>query len=547
MSASLIERTPSAYDYPLLIKHLLHTPLVAAPDEEIVYRDLSRYTYRTLIQRIGRLANGLTALGVSPGETIAVMDWDSHRYLECFFAIPMMGAVLQTVNIRLSPEQILYTLNHAGAQVLLCHHDFVPLLEALKPNLQTVQTVILLSDGEVAERPLDGLTVAAEYEDLLARSPEHFTFPDFDENTRATTFYTTATTGDPKGVYFSHRQLVLHTLALLGTFSSAAERERFHRGDVYMPITPMFHVHAWGFPYVATAVGVKQVYPGRYMPDTLMSLIKQEHVTFSHCVPTILQMLLTSPGANEMDWSGWKVVIGGSALPKGLAKLALDKGIDVFGGYGLSETGPALSIAQLKPGMTSLPADTQLEYLTKAGLPFQLVDLRIVDERMHDVPHDGKSSGEVVVRAPWLTQGYLHDPTNSEELWRGGYLHTKDIGTIDPEGYLRITDRIKDVIKSGGEWISSLVIEDLISQYPGVSEVAVIARPDEKWGERPLALIVLKDESKVTEREIQAHVSEWVERGVISKWAVPEVRFVASLDKTSVGKLDKKVMRQKYC
>ena len=546
MSASGIEHTPSAYDYPLLIKHLLHTPLVVAPDQEIVYRDISRYTYRTLHQRIGRLASGLAALGVRPDDTVAVMDWDSHRYLECFFAIPMMGAVLQTVNIRLSPEQILYTLNHAGAQVLLCHHDFVPLLEALKPNLQTVHTVILLSDGEAAERPPAGLTVAAEYEDLLARSPEHFTFPDFDENTRATTFYTTATTGDPKGVYFSHRQLVVHTLAALGTLASPAERQRFHRGDVYMPITPMFHVHAWGIPYVATAMGIKQVYPGRYLPETLLSLIKREKVTFSHCVPTILHMLLTSPGASDVDWSGWKVIIGGSALPKGLAKLALDMGIDIFAGYGLSETCPVLSMAQLKPSMTELDADMQLEYLTKAGLPVQLVDLRIVDEQMQDVPHDGKASGEVVVRAPWLTQGYLHDPANSEELWRGGYLHTKDIGTIDPEGYLRITDRIKDVIKSGGEWISSLVIEDLISQYPGVSEVAVIARPDEKWGERPLALIVLKGQSKVTEQEIQAHVSDWVERGIISKWAVPEVRFVDNLDKTGVGKLDKKVMRQKY-
>jgi fatty-acyl-CoA synthase len=546
MSASLIERTPSAYDYPLLIKHLLHTPLVLAPDQEIVYRDSSRYTYRTLHQRIGRLASGLAALGVRPGHTVAVMDWDSNRYLECFFAIPMMGAVLQTVNIRLSPEQILYTLNHAGAQVLLCHHDFVPLLEALKPNLSTVQTVILISEGEAAQRPAAGLAVAAEYEDLLARSQEQFTFPDFDENTRATTFYTTATTGTPKGVYFSHRQLVLHTLAALASLSSPAEHQRLHRGDVYMPITPMFHVHAWGIPYVATAMGIKQVYPGRYLPETLLSLIKREKVTFSHCVPTILHMLLTSPGASIMDWSGWKVIIGGSALPKGLAKLALDKGIDIFAGYGLSETCPILSIAQMKPGMSQLDADTQLDYLTKAGVPIQLVDLRIVDEQMQDVPHDGKASGEVVVRAPWLTQGYLHDPANSEELWRGGYLHTKDIGTIDPEAYLRITDRIKDVIKSGGEWISSLVIEDLISQYPGVSEVAVIARPDEKWGERPLALIVLKGESKVTEQEIQAHVSAWAQRGIISKWAVPDVRFVDSLDKTSVGKLDKKVMRQKY-
>ena len=549
MSASLIERTPSAYDYPLLIKHLLHTPLATAPEQEIVYRDICRYTYRTLHQRINRLASGLSGLGVRPGDTVAVMDWDSHRYLECYFAIPMMGAVLQTVNIRLSPAQILYTLNHARADVLLCHTDFLPILDSIKDRLETVKLFVVLSDGgSNAQVPSSSINFAAEYEQLLTGGTEDFDFPDFDENTRATTFYTTATTGDPKGVYFSHRQLVVHTLVTLGTLASPAVGQCFHRGDVYMPITPMFHVHAWGFPYVATAMGAKQVYPGRYMPETLLSLIKQEKVTFSHCVPTILQMLLTSPGASDVDWSGWKVVIGGSALPKGLAKLALDKGIDVFGGYGLSETCPVLSIAQLKPGMTKLDANTQLEYLTKAGLPVQLVDLRIVDEHMHDVPHDGKTSGEVVVRAPWLTQGYLHDPANSEELWRGGYMHTKDIGNIDPEGYLLITDRIKDVIKSGGEWISSLAIEDIISQHSGVSEVAVIAIPDPKWGERPLALIVLKEESRgtVTEEHIRAHVKVWAEQGVISKWAVPEIRFVDKLEKTSVGKLDKKVMRQMH-
>jgi fatty-acyl-CoA synthase len=280
----------------------------------------------------------------------------------------------------------------------------------------------------------------------------------------------------------------------------------------------------------------------------LLTLIQQEHVTFSHCVPTILHMMLTSPASRHIDLSGWKVIIGGSALPTGLAKLAMDRGIDVFSGYGMSETGPFMSLAQLKPGMTELDADQELEYRTRTGLPMQLVDLRIVDEQMHDVPRDGKASGEVVVRAPWLTQGYLNDPANAENLWRGGYLHTDDIGTIDPEGYLLITDRIKDVVKSGGEWISSLVLEDIISQYPGVSEVAVIGIPDEKWGERPLALVVLKQESVgvVTDRHIQAHVKAWAERGVISKWAVPDVRFVDSLEKTSVGKLDKKVLRQKH-
>jgi fatty-acyl-CoA synthase len=305
MSASLIEHTPSAYDYPLLIKHLLHTPLAAAPEQEIVYRDISRSTYRMLRQRIGRLASGLAGLGVKPGDTVAVMDWDSHRYLECYFAIPMMGAVLETVNIRLSPEQILYTINHARADVILCLTDFLSLLDAIKDHLETVKTCVLLSDGgDAAEHARSSVAFAAEYEDLLASSAEDFDFPDFDENTRATTFYTTGTTGTPKGVYFSHRQLVLHTLAVLGSLASTPEHQRFHRGDVSMPITPMFHTHAWGLPYVATALGARQVYPGRYQPDTLLTLIQQEHVTFSHCVPTILHMMLMSPASRHIDLSG---------------------------------------------------------------------------------------------------------------------------------------------------------------------------------------------------------------------------------------------------
>ncbi len=258
MSASLIERTPSAYDYPLLIKHLLHTPLATAPEQEIVYRDKSRYTYRTLRQRIGQLASGLASLGLRPGDTVAVMDWDSHRYLECFFAIPMMGAVLQTVNFRLSPDQILYTLNHAGADFILCHTDLLPILDSIKDRLETVKTFVWLSDESgVAEHPSSPLAFAAEYEDLLAKSSEHLDFPDFDENTRATTFYTTGTTGNPKGVYYSHRQLMLHTLAVLGTLASSVAHQRLHRGDVYMPLTPMFHVHAWGIPYMTTALGIK--------------------------------------------------------------------------------------------------------------------------------------------------------------------------------------------------------------------------------------------------------------------------------------------------
>jgi fatty-acyl-CoA synthase len=541
---SSIESTPSAYTYPLLIKQLLHTPLAAAPNQEIIYRDAKRYTYRVLRQRIGQLATGLASLGVSPGDTVAVMDWDSHRYLECYFAIPMMGAVLETINIRLSPEEILYTLNHAGASVVLCSTDFIPILEKIKDRLDTAQTFVMISDTGAS--PSSSIKFIAEYEELLAKSSANFSFPDFDENTRATTFYTTGTTGKPKGVYFSHRQIVLHTLSALGTLASAATQQRFHREDVYMPMTPMFHVHAWGLPYVATAMGVKQVYPGRFDPANFLSLIQQEKVTFSHCAPTPLHMLLTHPAASKTDLSGLKLIIGASALTKGLAKQALDRGIDIFTGYGMSETCPIMALAQLKSSLSTPDGDWELEYRTRTGLPALLVDLRIVDDEMQDVPHDGKASGEVVARAPWLTQGYLNDPLNSELLWREGYLHTNDVATIDPEGYLQIVDRTKDVIKSGGEWISSLAIENIISQYPGVSEVAVIARPDEKWGERPLALVIVTDKSKIIEQDIQAYVKISVDQGIISKWAVPDVRFVDTLAKTSVGKLDKKLLRQIY-
>ena len=538
---------PDAYAYPLLIKHLLHTPLAHAPEQEIVYRDLRRYSYRTLRERIARLANALAGLGVKPGDTVAVMDWDSHRYLECFFAVPMMGAVLQTVNVRLSPEQVLYTLNHAGAAVLLCNAEFAPLLAAIKDKLETVRHFMVLSDGHAP--PELPVAVAGEYEAALAASPDDYAFEDFDENTRATTFYTTGTTGLPKGVWYTHRHLVLHTLALLATFGSAARQGRFHRDDVYMPITPMFHVHAWGLPYAATLLGTKQVYPGRYAPDVLLGLIRKEGVTFSHCVPTILQMLLACPAIQETDLRNWKVVIGGSALPRGLAKAALDRGIDVFAGYGMSETCPVLTLAHLAASALEDTPEQQLATRVRTGLPIPLVDLRVVDGSMRDLPHDGAAAGEVVVRAPWLTRGYWRNPEASAQLWGGGYLHTGDIGNIDARGYLQVTDRIKDIIKSGGEWVSSLQLEDIISQHEAVSEVAVIGVRDERWGERPLPIIVPKPAfvGRVGQDQIRAFVQGFADKGAISKYAVPErVLFVDALEKTSVGKLNKKAMRQKY-
>ncbi|MBB5465010.1 fatty-acyl-CoA synthase [Paraburkholderia sp. CI2] len=546
MQDAVQDSTPSNHAYPLLIKHLLHTPFAQAPDQEIVYRGQLRMTYTTLQERIARLANGLDGLGVRHGSTVAVMDWDSHRYLECYFAVPMMGAVLQTVNVRLSPAEIVYTINHAGAEVLLVHTDFLPVLETIKDQLEKVRIFVRIDEPD-SDACAHAIPFATEYEAMLAASATHYDFPDFDENTRATTFYTTGTTGLPKGVYFSHRQLVLHTITLMAALASPVSGQRFHRGDVYMPLTPMFHVHAWGMPYIATVLGAKQVYPGRYMPDRLVQLVRDEGVTFSHCVSTILHMLLNCPEGKSVDFSKWKIVIGGGALPHGIARAALERGIDVFAGYGMSETCPVLSLAQLQPRSEPLDLDEEVRLRCKTGLPVPLVDLRIVNDNMEDVVHDGKAYGEIVARAPWLTQGYLNNPEASEQLWAGGYLHTQDIANIDTTGNLQITDRIKDVIKSGGEWISSLEIESLISLHPDVSEVAVIGIKDEKWGERPVALVVLKENGRITEDEIRQHVLQFSHTGQISKYAVPQtVKFVDALEKTSVGKMNKKWLREQF-
>lgn len=540
-----IPKTASADAYPLLIKQLLHTPMVWAPDQEIVYRDRVRLSYRAFRERVGRLASALAALGVKPGDTVAVMDWDSHRYLEAYFAVPMMGAVLHHINVRLSPEQVLYTMNHAEDGVVLVHTDFLPLIAALRSRLDTASHLVLMTDdGEPGELPVP---FEGEYEELLAAADPGYVFPDFDENTRATTFYTTGTTGLPKGVYFSHRQLVLHTLGLIAGLSTPALHCRVHNGDVYMPLTPMFHVHAWGVPYMMTLLGVKQVYPGRYEPAMIGRLLATEGVTISHCVPTILQMLVASPAVQQLDLSNWKVIIGGSSLTSSLAKAALDLGIDVITGYGMSESCPLLSLSHMTPDMADWPEEEQIRVRTSTGRPVPLVDLRLWDGEGNELPRDGKSQGEIVARAPWMTQGYFKNSEASEELWRGGYLHTGDIATQDERGYLKIVDRLKDVIKTGGEWISSLDLEEIIVSHPAVAEAAVIGVPDPKWGERPAAFVVARpgQEDQLSEKVIQEHVAGYAEKGVIPKYGIPDrVLIVEELPKTSVGKLDKKKLRE---
>ena len=537
-------RPADHHPYDLTIRRLFEAPVLDDPGQEIVYRGQVRLTYRQFRERVHRLAGALAALGVKPGDTVAVMDYDSHRYLEAYYAVPMMGAVLHTINVRLSPEQIAYTIDHAEDDVILVHADFLPILEAIRGRTEPRPLVVLVDDA----KPSTSLALAGEYEELLAAAPARFAFPELPEETRATTFYTTGTTGHPKGVYFSHRQLVLHTLGAC-TALATARHCTFRQGDVYMPITPMFHVHAWGVPYIATMLGVKQVYPGRYVPDVLLSLIDKEKVTFSHCVPTILHMLLKATGSEKVDLSRWKVLIGGASMPRALAQAAAARGIDASAGYGMSETCPILSIAFLDEGDLAAPPAEQTDLRCRTGRTLPLVQVRVADEQGVDQPRDGRATGEIQVRAPWLTQGYLKDAKASDKLWAGGWLHTGDVAWRDARGYLKITDRTKDVVKVGGEWISSLELEDALLTHAGVGEVAVIAMPDAKWGERPLALVVPKPEAagKLTEKELHHHIHDLVHRGALNKQVVvAAVKFVDAIDKTSVGKVNKVALRQKH-
>ena len=542
IETKIIPPAAGAYAYPLLIKQLLLSGVRYEPGREIVYADKLRYSYQTLNKRIRRLANALTAAGVKAGDTVALLDWDSHRYLECFFAVPMIGAVLHTVNIRLSAEQVLFTMNHAEDDLVLVHDDFLPLVEQLQGQLTTVKGYLQLTDETAAETCLP---VVGEYEHLLAEAADQYAFPDFDENSVATLFYTTGTTGDPKGVYFTHRQLVLHTLNAVGTLGAYQGLPLLRSDDVYMPITPMFHVHAWGVPYVATLMGLKQVYPGRYEPNRLVQLYREEKVTFSHCVPTILQMILNCEAGKHSRFDGWKMLLGGSALTLGIASEASARGIQVHSGYGMSETCPVLCTTYLRADDLQQPMQDQLATRIKTGVPVPMVDLKIIDAEGNDVPHDGEALGEIVVRAPWLTQGYLKEPQKGAELWQGGWLHTGDMASIDARGGVEIKDRIKDVIKTGGEWISSLELESLISEHPAVMSVAVVGIVDEQWGERPMALVVCEPGHYLDRKLLEAHLQTFVERGRINKWAIPkQFKFVTEIPKTSVGKINKKLIRE---
>jgi fatty-acyl-CoA synthase len=464
-----------------------------------------------------------------------------------YFGIPGSGAVLHTINPNLAQENVLYTIQHAEDEILIFHEDFLQLVEQIRDQLPNIRTFIVITeDPNSAGIPGADLS----YEELLDLSPPLPELPEFSEDTQATLSYTTGTTGQPKGVYFSHRQLVLHTFAGWGSTAMFGNDGGLSKHDVYMPLTPMFHVHAWGVPYVATVFGLKQVYPGRYDYDLILRLIREEGASFSHCVPTILRQVLDAAESHGQDLAGWKVIIGGARLTKGLAMAAQKLGVQITAGYGLSESCPFLTLASLRTYMENdWSEDAQLEIRVKTGFPMPLVKCRVVGSDGIDVPMDGEHAGEIVLRSPWLTEGYYKDSERSEQLWSGDWMRTGDVANVDQNGYIQIVDRMKDIIKSGGEWIVSLELENLLSLHEDVFEAGVIGIPDEKWGERPLAVISTKEGAKVdvTAEVLQSHLAKFVSDGQIAKWAIPErFEFMDQLPKTSVGKIDKNELRRQF-
>jgi fatty-acyl-CoA synthase len=535
------------HDYQLLLKHVLETGISWSPNQEVIYRDKFQYTYEDMYRRVLSLAAVLQNLDIQQGTKVGVIEWDSHRYLEMYFAIPGIGAVLHTINPNLSPENVIFTVDHAEDRVLIFNQDFLPIVEKIRERVPSIETYIMISESD---QKSDESWIVGDYDLLVNAETGLEELPDFDENAQATLSYTTGTTGRPKGVYFSHRQLVLQTYAGWGSMATLGNYGGLGKHEVYMPLTPMFHVHAWGFPYVATTFGWKQVYNGRYDPETAIKMFKQHNVTFSHCVPTILQMILNHPAAQGVDFSGWKIIIGGARLTKGLAMDAEKRGIQVTGAYGLSETCPLLTLALLKPDMeTEWNEEDQLDRKIKTGVAMPLVKTRVITPAGDDVDWNGEETGEIVVRAPWLTPEYYKDHERSDELWAGGWMHTGDVANVDEHGYIQIVDRIKDVIKSGGEWIVSLELENLLSLHELVLEAAVIGVPDEKWGERPLAVIIpdVGSSEIFDESVLNDFLQSYVDDGTLTKWSLPDhYVFVENLPRTSVGKIDKKALRIQY-
>lgn len=532
-------------NYPLLLTNMLERARDTFPGKEIVSRDYSgivRYNYAEFYKRVCKLANVLEKLGVQKGDRVGTLAWNNHRHLELYFAVPCSGAVLNTLNLRLFVEQLIYVINHAEDKVIFVDEDLIPLLEGIKDHLSPVKCFVVMTDK--AELPPTTLSPVYSYEQLLAQASDQYTFPkDMDEETPAAMCYTTATTGNPKGVVYTHRALFLHSMA-----ECMADAMGLTEADVVMPVVPMFHVNAWGIPFSSVWVGATQVFVGsRPDPKILCDLIQNEKVTVTAGVPTIWMGVYAQITKENYDFSSLRLLInGGSALPEALLKGYRDKiGLVITHAYGMTETTPLVTYCRPKSYMADWPEDKLNKVLLKQGMLVPALEMRIIDDNGNDVPRDGKTMGELVLRGPWITWEYYKDPERSREvITSDGWFRTNDIATVDDEGYIQIADRVKDLIKSGGEWISSVDLENAIMSHPAVAEAAVIAMPHEKWDERPLACVVLKagEKDKCTEKDILDFLASKV-----AKWWLPDkVMFIDEIPKTSVGKFDKKVLRRQY-
>ncbi|MED4128346.1 long-chain fatty acid--CoA ligase [Shouchella miscanthi] len=523
---------------PLTIPPMLERAERYFPSKQVISRTLDnmhRLSYREIGRRTRALASVLNEFGLKRGERVGTVAWNHHRHLEAYFAAPGLGAVLHMINMRLSSDHLVYVINHAEDRILLIDEDLLPIVEAVKDQLTSVHTYIVLTDKK--EVPQSTLEPLYSYEALLEKGNPNFAFlEDLDENEPAAMCYTSATTGKPKGVLYTHRGITLHSL-VQGMVDTTAISEN----DVCMPVVPMFHVNAWGLPFSATFYGATQVLPGpQFTPQLLAELIESEHVTFTGGVPTIWLGLLQVIEKGNYDLSSLRAVIcGGSAAPKSMIE-SFEKKLNIpfFHAYGMTETSPIVSYARLKSYQHSWPEEERYHIRAKQGMAVPLIDIKGVNEN-GDIAWDGKEMGELLIRGPWIADHY-HDDERSQEAFRNGWLHTGDVVTIDEEGAIKIVDRTKDLIKSGGEWISSVDLENAIMGHEAVLEAAVVSVPHEKWQERPVACVVLKEGGVVTKEELNDYLATQ-----FSKWWLPDdVLFMHQLPRTSVGKFLKRALRE---
>src|SRR6266545_2545302 len=528
-------------DYPLTVRSIYERARKLFPDKQLATRwpgGVERTTYGDWAERVARLAGALRELGVGPGDRVATFCWNHDRHLEAYFAAALMGASYHTLNIRLGGEQLAYIVNHARDKVLIADAELAPAIGPVLPSTGTVEHVVVLT-GDGGERPSLGFHAEHDYQTLLERVAPLGDWPALDEQQTAGICYTSATTGHAKGVAYSHRAIFLHSL-MVGLVDTAAICER----DVLLPIVPMFHVNAWGMPFAAAWYGAGQVFGGPApTPADYLRLIREEGVTVSAGVPTVWLGVLQALEQQGGDLGSLeRIICGGSAAPVSMIRTYEQRyGVQFIHAYGMTEASPVTHFSRLKASLRGLPEDARYGYKAKQGLLVPGLEQRVVDADGSQVPADGKSMGEVLLRGPWIAHEYLDDERSAQTFIDGWY-HSGDVATLDGDGYLNLVDRTKDLVKSGGEWISTVELETALMGHPAVAEAAVIAIPDPKWQERPLAVVVLKPGGSASEQDLREYLAP-----EFAKWWLPDrVEFVDELSKTATGKFSKRTLRERF-